>query len=177
MQKPFLLFVLPILLIGLLPYSTSAQTEINRSVIGGGPTIALSGTTVVVATVGQGVIDLTQQGPLGVYQGFWGPAILATLSVDAPPAWNNEATLQLSAASPNPFSSRSTTWISLAGPNHVTATLHDGLGRELLRPIDELREAGSHKVVIDGTSLSSGVYYLRVTAGGTTRTTPVVLEQ
>lgn len=172
------LVILPILAIGFsLPNPTIAQVVIQRSVIGGGPTVALSGTTVIVATVGQGVIDLTTQDPLGVYQGFWGPAVLASLSVDGPPTLNDAPSLHLSSASPNPFSTRTSAWISLAGSAHVVATLHDGLGRELLRPIDDLREAGSHKITIDGSTFSSGVYYLRVSADGVTRTTPVVVEQ
>ncbi len=169
---------LPILAIALShPNPASAQIVIERSVIGGGPTVALSGTTVIAATVGQGVVDLTTQDPLGVYQGFWGPAVLTSLSVDSPPTRNTATSLDLSSVYPNPSSTRTTAWISLSGSAHVVATLHDGLGRELLRPIDDLREAGSHKITIDGSSFSSGVYYLRVSADGVTRTTPVIIEQ
>lgn len=160
----------------LLPLSVDAQTTIVRSVIGNGPTVATSGTTIVAATLGQPVIGLTTQNTLGVYQGFWG-AVYLTLSVESAPEWGGDQTLSLSQASPNPSTGRSTSWVSLPGPTHVVATLHDGLGRELLRPLDALREAGSHQIIIDAETLSSGVYYLRVTADGVVRTVPVVVEQ
>ena len=170
--------LVPILAIGiLLSFATaSAQTTIVRSVIGNGPTVATDGTTVVAATIGQPVIGLTTQDPLGVYQGFWGAAVL-TLSVESAPEWRGNSTLTLSEATPNPSAGRTTSWVSLTGAAHVTATLHDGLGRELLRPLDAPREAGSHQIAIDAGNLSSGVYYLRVTANGVVRTVPVVVEQ
>lgn len=44
-------------------------------------------------------------------------------------------------------------------------TLHDALGREVLRPVDDWRDAGTHTAELDMSSLPNGTYYLRISAG------------
>jgi hypothetical protein len=49
--------------------------------------------------------------------------------------------------------------------SHVTLSLHDILGREVSVLVDEEMSAGRHQVKVDASSLSSGVYFYRLSAG------------
>ena len=49
--------------------------------------------------------------------------------------------------------------------SHVTLSVYDMLGREVAVLVNERREAGVHEVKFDGSGLSSGVYFYRLTAG------------
>jgi Mg-chelatase subunit ChlD len=44
-------------------------------------------------------------------------------------------------------------------------TLHDALGREVLRIVDEWLDAGQHSAPIDMSGLANGAYYLRIESG------------
>jgi hypothetical protein len=64
---------------------------------------------------------------------------------------------------PNPFNPSSTVVFGLPSDMHVTATVHDVLGRTIAVLIDAPQRAGSHTLTIDGGGWSSGLYLLRVT--------------
>ncbi|MBN1396471.1 MAG: FG-GAP repeat protein [Bacteroidetes bacterium] len=67
---------------------------------------------------------------------------------------------------PNPFNP--TTKISFTipvGTRHaVSLRVFDLLGREVAALVDETRDAGNHSVKFDGSKLSSGVYFIRMSA-------------
>ncbi|MEP0862573.1 MAG: T9SS type A sorting domain-containing protein, partial [Ignavibacterium sp.] len=66
---------------------------------------------------------------------------------------------------PNPFNP--TTVISWQSPvaSHQTLKVYDILGNEVVTLVDEHREAGRYKVEFDASSLASGVYIYKLTAG------------
>lgn len=66
---------------------------------------------------------------------------------------------------PNPFNP--TTVISWQSPvaSHQTLKVYDILGNEVVTLVDEYREAGRYKVEFDASSLASGVYIYKLTAG------------
>lgn len=66
---------------------------------------------------------------------------------------------------PNPFNPSTTIEYRLAGPGRVRLTVHDIVGREVAVLVDEVREAGEGRAVLDGSRLSSGVYTYRLLAG------------
>ncbi len=71
-------------------------------------------------------------------------------------------------AYPNPFSRQATVGFALPEAQRVTVKVYDVLGREVARLVDGEIEAGRHEAVLDGASLPSGVYLVRlVTATGT----------
>ena len=50
----------------------------------------------------------------------------------------------------------------------MSLKVYDLLGREVLSVVDGFKNAGYHQATIDGTTLSSGVYFYRLTAGSFT---------
>ncbi|MFZ5515073.1 MAG: CotH kinase family protein [Candidatus Zhuqueibacterota bacterium] len=71
---------------------------------------------------------------------------------------------------PNPFNAATTFHFSVSNRSHVTATLLDLTGREVVRLADTVFEAGNHSLHWDcrdgrGNALPSGIYFCRVEAG------------
>ena len=63
---------------------------------------------------------------------------------------------------PNPFNPSTTVQYALPGESHVRIDLLDMLGRTVRTLVDEVREAGRHDIVVDGTMLASGTYLCRM---------------
>jgi photosystem II stability/assembly factor-like uncharacterized protein len=77
---------------------------------------------------------------------------------------------------PNPFNAQTTVTIRLEKSDEVTLTLFNTLGQEVRTLIDERLAAGEHSVSIDGSSLASGTYFLRLmTTDGTAATRKIEL--
>ncbi len=66
---------------------------------------------------------------------------------------------------PNPFNPATTIRYSLPSRSDVRLTIYDPLGREVAELVNGTQEAGSHEVRWNAGSLSSGVYYYRLSAG------------
>lgn len=55
----------------------------------------------------------------------------------------------------------------LARQQRVIMTVYDAVGREVMRPVDDLQDVGIQQVPVDLSGLSSGMYIIRVqTEGG-----------
>jgi hypothetical protein len=67
---------------------------------------------------------------------------------------------------PNPAGESAVVEYVLPGPGDVKVTLYDVRGRELATLADGPERGGAHRVEIDTTRLSAGVYLCRVAAGG-----------
>jgi len=70
---------------------------------------------------------------------------------------------------PNPARQQATVQYALPQPQSVTLRLYDVLGRQV-RSITKLKQNGRAQVRLDVSGVTSGVYFLRLTAGATTRT-------
>ncbi len=68
-------------------------------------------------------------------------------------------------ASPNPFNPSTAISYQLSANSHVSLRIYDTAGRLVSTLVNGYREAGSHEVTFDGTSLPSGVYLYRLEAG------------
>jgi flagellar hook assembly protein FlgD len=66
---------------------------------------------------------------------------------------------------PNPFNPSTTIRYGLANSSQVTLTVFNTLGQQVALLQNGEQEAGYHEVKFDGSGLSSGVYYYRLTAG------------
>ncbi len=66
---------------------------------------------------------------------------------------------------PNPFNPTTNIEYSVASKNHVTIKVYDILGNELTTLVSKTKPSGNYKVSLDGSNLSSGVYFYRINAG------------
>ena len=78
------------------------------------------------------------------------------------------ATFALEQNYPNPFNPVTTIPFSVASAGRVTIVIYDLLGREVERVVDEVRPPGRYEVTWYAAARSSGVYFVRMIAGGFT---------
>lgn len=71
---------------------------------------------------------------------------------------------------PNPFNPSTRIEYGLKARGLVTIQLYDVLGRIVATLVNEVKDAGNYAVTFNASSLSSGVYFYRYTAGGRTFT-------
>ncbi len=76
---------------------------------------------------------------------------------------------------PNPFNPTTTISFDLPVESHVTLVVFDVAGRRVATLADEWRGAGPHSVRFDASSLSSGIYFYRLTAGNVVEQKRMVL--
>ena len=76
---------------------------------------------------------------------------------------------------PNPFNPVTTITYGLPGRADVTLALYDLLGREVSRTRRGEVAAGYHQMEVDGSTLASGCYYYRLTAGPYAETRRMIL--
>ncbi len=67
---------------------------------------------------------------------------------------------------PNPFNSSTAIRYWLARADHVRIRVHNLRGQVVRDLVDEQRTAGWHVLVFDASDLTSGLYFCRITAGG-----------
>ena len=81
---------------------------------------------------------------------------------------------------PNPFNPETQIQYDLQDPVHARLVIYDVLGHEVKVLVDEVRPAGLHEVLWDGKdrnglTVTSGVYYCRLTAGDVVQTLRLLL--
>jgi hypothetical protein len=76
---------------------------------------------------------------------------------------------------PNPFNPATKIDYVVPVSGHVTITVYDVLGREVATVLNEDLEPGTYQAAFDGGSLSSGVYYYKMTAGAFSQTRKMML--
>jgi photosystem II stability/assembly factor-like uncharacterized protein len=87
------------------------------------------------------------------------------------------ATYFLSQNYPNPYNPETTIKYQIPESGHVTLKVYDLLGREVATLINEFKQAGTYnaELNISNYSLSSGVYFYRLQAGGFAETKKMIL--
>ena len=76
---------------------------------------------------------------------------------------------------PNPFNPTTTISFDLPEQSHVTLKVYNILGQEIATLINEVKQAGSYKETFDASSLSSGVYIYKLSAGTYTSSKKMIL--
>lgn len=76
---------------------------------------------------------------------------------------NQPTTYKLHQNFPNPFNPTTMIRFDLVDDARVNLTVYDILGREVMKLVDGEQKAGIQNVMFDGSNLSSGVYYYRLT--------------
>ncbi len=81
----------------------------------------------------------------------------------------------LCAASPNPFNPTTTISFTLPQAGKVMLTVFDVQGRAVAELANGWLNSGAHQLVFEGTNLSSGIYFYKLTAGNFSATQKMVL--
>ena len=76
---------------------------------------------------------------------------------------------------PNPFNPTTTIGYVLQEKSNAKLTLLNALGEEIAVLVNEEQDKGYHKVEIDGSKLSSGVYFYKLVAGNFINTKKMIL--
>jgi N-acetylneuraminic acid mutarotase len=78
---------------------------------------------------------------------------------------------------PNPFNPTTIINYQISATSLVTVKVYDILGREVATLVDQRQNPGSYSVVFDGSKLSSGVYFYRLSAGRFYATKKMILAK
>ncbi len=78
---------------------------------------------------------------------------------------------------PNPFNPTTKIKYSLASSSKVTLRIYNLLGQQIKQLVNENETAGHHEVTFDGSNLSSGIYFYRITAGQHTMSKKMILTK
>jgi hypothetical protein len=76
---------------------------------------------------------------------------------------------------PNPFNPTTSIQFSSPSTSHVSLVVHDMLGREVATLLNEVRGAGTYRVIFEAQGLPSGSYVYTINAGGFRETKRMVL--
>jgi photosystem II stability/assembly factor-like uncharacterized protein len=76
---------------------------------------------------------------------------------------------------PNPFNPSTTIAFNLPNSARISLRVFDLLGREVSVLKDGMMEAGTHRVMFDGSSLATGIYFARLDAGAFSQTKKLML--
>ncbi len=76
---------------------------------------------------------------------------------------------------PNPFNATTTLSYSLPTTSHVDLRIYDLTGREVSTLMQREQHAGTYRVLLDGSRLASGTYFVRLQAGMFSKTQKIVL--
>jgi hypothetical protein len=113
-------------------------------------------------------------------QSFNGNLILNTYFSGTPGAGGVDALsqngYQLSSIYPNPVVSTSAQIsYSLGGAGAASLKVYNVMGQEVSTLVNRVQAAGTHNANFDGSTLSSGVYYVTLRAGGFTQTQRMII--
>ena len=76
---------------------------------------------------------------------------------------------------PNPFNPTTTITYAVSREGHTSLSVYDIVGWEIARLVDQQQSAGEYSVVWNANDESSGIYFYRLTAPGTTLTKKMLL--
>jgi len=76
---------------------------------------------------------------------------------------------------PNPFNPTTVISYQLAVSSFTSLKIYDVLGNEIASLVNEKKSSGNHEIKFDGSNLSSGIYYYKLTAGGFSDTKKMIL--
>jgi len=76
---------------------------------------------------------------------------------------------------PNPFNPSTIISYDLSTKVFVTLKIYDALGREITTLVSAEQPAGRYQIKFDGSGLSSGVYFYKITGGTFTSTKKMLL--
>jgi hypothetical protein len=76
---------------------------------------------------------------------------------------------------PNPFNSTSNLKFEIANLGYTKVVLYDVMGREIQTLVNKTLKPGKYEIFIDGSNLSSGVYFYKLISGSYTATKKMIV--
>jgi hypothetical protein len=76
---------------------------------------------------------------------------------------------------PNPFNPVTRIKYSVPKTGYLTIKVYDLMGRKVATIFDGVQQAGNYTAILDGSNLTSGIYFYRMEANGFTETKKLVL--
>jgi len=67
---------------------------------------------------------------------------------------------------PNPFNPTTVISYQLPMSSNVSLKVYDAIGREVATLVNEVKDAGYYSTTFDGTKLSSGIYFAKLSSEG-----------
>jgi len=141
----------------------AAETVMPQSVVGNGGGEIGSLSHAINGTVGQAAIGVMLGSTEIHLIGFWFPVYTPVIGVGDPGA-TPPRHFQLGRSYPNPFNPTATIEYALPEASHVSLKLFDVGGRVVRTLVEEMVDAGFHRVTLRAGDLTSGVYYCRMQA-------------
>jgi len=124
-------------------------------------------------------ISATSNSSKTVTKPFTAPSGNFRFTVMNPVAITNEPSVitnyNLEQNYPNPFNPMTSIRFSLAKSGLTTIKVYDVLGREIAELLNEVKESGTHFVNFDGSYLTSGIYFYKISSGNFSDTKKMLL--
>lgn len=162
--------LLPLLLLG--SAGLYAQ-EVPRVAVGTGAVQAAGAGIAVTGTIGQAITGPVRTREHRTEQGFWTPARRSLPAANNPTAGEAPLSSLSLQCLPNPVVKSATIRATVPEGEPVTLTLHDLLGREVMRLAGNRRTGTAASFALDAGGLESGRYTLVLNAGAARTTLPV----
>ncbi|MHB8339454.1 MAG: T9SS type A sorting domain-containing protein [Ignavibacteriaceae bacterium] len=101
--------------------------------------------------------------------------INVTLPTGINPIDNTGGKYSLEQNYPNPFNPATTIKYSIPKATFVQLIVYDVLGKKVKTLLDSYKDAGTYKIEFDGSNLSSGIYFYKITIGSYTNVGKMIL--
>jgi photosystem II stability/assembly factor-like uncharacterized protein len=82
---------------------------------------------------------------------------------------------QLEQNYPNPFNPTTTIKYNIAKPDLVKISVYNTLGQKIKELVNEVKTPGNYRISFNASSIASGIYFYRITAGNYTQTKKMIL--
>ncbi|MBI5326616.1 MAG: T9SS type A sorting domain-containing protein [Ignavibacteriae bacterium] len=157
-----ILIILFVLCFGIC-LSLNAQNTVPASVFGNGGSPAFNGTNVIIGTLGQQAIGISQSSSETVYAGFWNAVMFKLTAVDEKPGDNISSGFGLVQNYPNPFSGKTRINFEIGQDSEINLSIYNMLGEHICTLADGRKQAGNYSVDWDGSNFFSGTFFCRLT--------------
>lgn len=137
-------------------------------------TVSLFSSTLKVSSViGQGTVGFSENTDILLKSGFFYLTYdeLVTCGISG----SDPLTYSLKQNYPNPFNPVTTIKFSLPEEQFVKITVYNILGKEVSKLVNGKLNAGRHDVLFDGSNLTSGQYFYKISAGKFTKINKMLL--